>query len=191
MTSRQSSHDPLFSASYFTPAFMMGHWRKSNQTTGTDSTLASNPSERGFQKIAGRKIPSVLQSGGDGYGGGFGEAAPTGTEMSVSFQPTPPINIRPPTSQPPTATPYGIPLDTNYTRENPESDPRPVIRPSPARTPTASSTNIPSSAAATPPRSTPEPQNVLSPSVPKRPDALGRSHPSLDGSRGSRFTESI
>ena len=189
MTSRQSSHDPLF-ASSLAPAFMR-NWRKSSQTTRTDSTLVSNQSERGFQKIAGRKIPSVLQSGGDGYGGGgFGEASP-GVEMSVSFQPSPPINIRPPASQPPTASAHGMPLDTNYTRENQESDPEAIVRPSPARTPTASSTNIPSSAAQTPPRSTPEPQNALSPSIPRRPDVLGRSHPSLDGSRGSRFTESI
>ncbi|RJE22932.1 hypothetical protein PHISCL_04741 [Aspergillus sclerotialis] len=189
MTSRQSSHDPLF-ASSLAPAFMRS-WRKSSQTTRTDSTLVSNQSERGFQKIAGRKIPSVLQSGGDGYGGGvFGEASP-GVEMSVNFQPSPPINIRPPASQPPTASAYGMPLDTNYTRENQESDPEVIVRPSPARTPTASSTNIPSSAAQTPPRSTPEPQNALSPSIPRRPDVLGRSHPSLDGSRGSRFTESI
>lgn len=188
MTSRQSSHDPLF-ASFLAPAFMK-NWRKSTQSTGTDNTLVPPPSERGFQKVAGRKIPSVLRSGGDGYGGGFGEAPP-GTEMSVNFQSSPSNNNGPSASQPPTASAYGMPLDTNYTRENQGSPPEVIIRPSPARTPTASSTNLPSTAAQTPPRSTPEPQSSLSPSIPRRPDLLGRSHPSLDGSRSSRFTESI
>lgn len=190
MTSRRSSHEPLFSASYLAPAFMRS-WRKSNQTTNTESTLVSNSSERGFQKISGRKIPSVLQSGGDGYGGGFGDNLPPGPEMSMNFQPVSAAHLRTPASQPPTANPHGMPLDVNYTRESGESELRVVVRPSPARTPVASSTNIASSHTPTSPRSTPEPPRVSSPTGPRRPDILGRSHPSFDGSRSSRFTEGL
>ncbi|OAL27409.1 hypothetical protein AYO22_03684 [Fonsecaea multimorphosa] len=42
-------------------------------TTATGTTESSAPeSERGFQRIAGRKIAPVLSSGGDPYGGNFG-----------------------------------------------------------------------------------------------------------------------
>lgn len=188
MTSRGSSHDAIFSAWYLAPPFMK-HWRRSNQTTKTDSTLASNSSEKGFQKVSGRKIPSVLQSGGDGYGGGIGDDSSPGTEMSITFQPVPAAHPGAPTS-PPTANPGGMPLDVNYTQEGPESDPKAVVRPSPARTPPASSTNLTSARTPTSPRATPEPRNLSSP-TPRVPDALGRSHPSFDGSRGSRFTEGL
>ena len=38
-------------------------------STATAATTDTGPSERGFQKVSGRKIESVLVSGGDGYGG--------------------------------------------------------------------------------------------------------------------------
>lgn len=63
-----------------------------------------------------------------------------------------------------------------------------VMRPSPARTP------VTGGFAAPPPRS---PRNLPSPRSPGTPisrghrDGLGRSHPSFDGSRGSRFTEDM
>ncbi|EXJ89057.1 hypothetical protein A1O3_02121 [Capronia epimyces CBS 606.96] len=48
----------------------------SNQTLATTATGATEPnvrdSERGFQRIAGRKIAPVLSSGGDPYGGNYG-----------------------------------------------------------------------------------------------------------------------
>ena len=45
----------------------------SSQTQATDATASTVPeSERGFQKIAGRKIAPVLSTGGDGYGGDYG-----------------------------------------------------------------------------------------------------------------------
>ena len=59
MTQRSSSV-PIASAGFF------GRLRPSSaQTVATTDTA---PSERGFQKISGRKLPSVLHSGGDGYG---------------------------------------------------------------------------------------------------------------------------
>ncbi|KAE8373161.1 hypothetical protein BDV26DRAFT_285348 [Aspergillus bertholletiae] len=190
MVSRRSSNDPLFTASYFAPAFMK-RWRQSRLSTHTESTLDSSTSERGFQKISGRKIPSVLQSGGDGYGGGFSEGSPTVSEPSVSFSPSSPVLPRSPTSQPPPSTPYGMPLDVSYTREAEETNPIVIFRPSPARTPIPGSANASLSNEPSISRIVPLAAGALSPTVPKRPDVLGRSHPSFDGSRGSRFTESI
>ena len=49
----------------------------SSHTTGTNGTMSTLPStmpetERGFQRIAGRKIAPVLSTGGDGFGGNYG-----------------------------------------------------------------------------------------------------------------------
>ncbi|EAW09758.1 uncharacterized protein ACLA_039740 [Aspergillus clavatus NRRL 1] len=191
MASRRSSRDPLWTASYFAPAFVK-RWRQSNQTVASDdSTFTSTTSERGFQKISGRKIPSVLQSGGDGYGGGFDQGSPTTSEPSMNFQSGSPVQPRSPISQPPPSMPYGMPLDVSYTRETDEPDSVVVFRPSPARTPVASSTNVSMVAVPAASRAVPQPLGALSPTRPQRPDVLGRSHPSFDGSRGSRFTESL
>ncbi|KAI9928994.1 hypothetical protein ASPWEDRAFT_37077 [Aspergillus wentii DTO 134E9] len=188
MASRRSSNDPLFRASYFSPAFMR-RWRQSTQTTSTDSTLVSNTGERGFQKISGRKIPSVLHSGGDGYGGGLEAGSPTASEPSMTLPPPSPVMPRSPSTQPPPSIPYGMPLDVTYTRETDEFDPVVIVRPSPARTPVSESVHMVSPSASS--ASRPQPQGTLSPTIPARPDTLGRSHPSFDGSRGSRFTESL
>ncbi|KIX01946.1 uncharacterized protein Z518_07885 [Rhinocladiella mackenziei CBS 650.93] len=49
---------------------------QSNQTLATNTTGLTDPSvkeaERGFQRIAGRKIAPVLSNGGDPYGGNYG-----------------------------------------------------------------------------------------------------------------------
>lgn len=49
---------------------------QSSQTLATNNTGFTDPSirdsERGFQRIAGRKIAPVLSSGGDPYGGNYG-----------------------------------------------------------------------------------------------------------------------
>ncbi|KAB8073018.1 hypothetical protein BDV29DRAFT_142816 [Aspergillus leporis] len=190
LVSRRSSNDPLWTASYFAPAFMK-RWRQSRLSTHTESTVDSGASERGFQKISGRKIPSVLQSGGDGYGGGFSERSPTMSEQSMNFPPSSPVHPRSPTSQPPPSIPYGMPLDVSYTREAEEINPMVIFRPSPARTPIPGSAAASISNESTVSRIVPMTQGALSPTIPKRPDILGRSHPSFDGSRGSRFTESI
>ncbi|MDI1486903.1 MAG: hypothetical protein OHK93_006165 [Ramalina farinacea] len=62
MTQRSStrSNVPIATAGLF------GRLRPSSAQTATTTDTA--PSERGFQKISGRKLPSVLHSGGDGYG---------------------------------------------------------------------------------------------------------------------------
>ena len=60
MTQRSSFTTP------FATAGLLGRLRPSSAQTAT--TADTGPSERGFQKISGRKLPSVLASGGDGYG---------------------------------------------------------------------------------------------------------------------------
>lgn len=183
-----SRPDSLLTATYFAPAFMK-RWRQSTMTTNTESTLVSNGSERGFQKISGRKIPSVLTHGGDGFGGGYDTGSPTLSEPSMtSAAPGSPVNPRSPLTQPPPSTPFGMPLDVSYTREAEENDSVMYMRASPARTPVTSTASMSSvSAPINIPRQS---HSSLSP-IPQRPDMLGRSHPSFDGSRGSRFTESL
>ncbi|KAJ5155819.1 hypothetical protein N7492_008622 [Penicillium capsulatum] len=90
ISERPSSHDALFSPSYLAPAFMK-RWRQSTMTTATDSTVdSSNTSERGFQKISGRKIPPVLTHGGDGFGGGLEGGSPTVPHCLIGLSPTSP-----------------------------------------------------------------------------------------------------
>ena len=135
----------------------------------TDPTVSSSAgSERGFYRVSGRKLPSVLQSGGDGYGGGNLDDLPlSGTSFYRDSQgiyggparsPVPPLDINRESGQ------FGTP----------------VMRPSPARTPVTEQA----------PFSMASPPAGLHP-LPPRLDALGRSRPSQDGSHASRFTEEV
>lgn len=189
MAERPSS---VFTTSYLAPAFMK-RWRQSTMTTRTDSTVDSSSSERGFQKISGRKIPPVLTHGGDGFGGGLDGDSPTipdclvGLSLpSASAGPSGGNLSSPGGHGPPPASPFGSPLDTNYTREADEFPPpeRPKIQ-----LPVSNSVNFGSPTMVTSsPHLIPQPQSA----VPvQQPDSVGRSHPSFDGSRGSRFTESL
>lgn len=187
---RHTSDDPLFTATYFAPAFVK-RWRNSTMTAKTESTVSSsNPSERGFQKISGRKIPPVLTHGGDGYGGGLDGDSPT----IPGFPPISPDGGGPfssPTSHaPPVASPYGMPLDTNYTRETDEFTT--PTRPKAVHLPLSSSVNFGSPTTVNASHPVVQAQSAMPvSSPPSRPDGLGRSLPSYDGSRGSRFTESL
>lgn len=184
----RSSNDPLFSASYLAPAFMK-RWRQSTMTVRSDSTLSSsNLSERGFQKISGRKIPPVLTHGGDGYGGGLDGDSPT----IPGFPPISPVEgptSSPSSHAPPPTTPFGMVLDTKYTQEAEERAESPV-RPSPVHLPVSNTVNFGVATTVTPSHPIAQPQSAIA-IVPQRPDGLGRSLPSYDGSRSSRFTESI
>lgn len=189
--SRRSSRDPLFFAAGLAPIFKK-RWRHSDQTTITGSTADTVTSERGFQKISGRKIPSVLQSGGDGYGSGMEDSSHGATAFSISHPSSPSGQSRSPSYQSPPTGPFGAPLDVNYTREHIESD-----RIAAVRRPSAASPHLASSFPIAGPHQADSSGAVgqqavgLSSIHPRRPDALGRSHPSFDGSRGSRFTESL
>ena len=133
-----------------TPMRLFSPWRDSSQPAGAE---AAPSSERGFQKISGRKLPSIFRTGGDGF-----DVVP-GPSSSQPISPR-------------------IPSPTEGIGEG-----IPVIRPSPARTPVASS---PSRSIAHQPTWVTHGTAISPP-----PDPVGRSHPHTDGSRGSRFTESI
>lgn len=136
--------------------------RFSEKTERTVSSTA--PSEKGFYRVSGRKLPSVLQTGGDGYGGG----PPRDSTLSgSSFYTDSQGFYGGGLSSPP------IPLSHRQSAGG-----IPFMRPSPARTPTQESSPFAFSESVTPP-------------PPRRPDVLGRSHASQDGSHASRFTEEV
>lgn len=210
--SMRSSHTPLVAA--VTAPFKKMR-PASSQTTATAET---GTSDRAFQRVAGRKIQPVLTSGGDGYGGNYGafekqagldkeagapsslpEAQPLagvsfyrdGTDLDGGHGSG-------------TSTPTGAhtrfasdyrdfadPLDDEENRDF-GSDVIAVMRPSPARSPVTTSAG-PSPLA--PQRSGPTMSSDAppTPTVPPRfmADGVGRSLVSQDGSRGSRFTESV
>ncbi len=138
-------------------ASLTGYKRASEQPSiGASSTAGS---EQGFYRISGRKLPSVFQYGGDGYGGGHESLSGSSFYRdSRGF--------------------YGGPGSPTSPLAGRDSG-VPVTRPSPARTPVISEGAF---APPVPPLMDPPP---------RRPDALGRSHPSHDGSHGSRFTEEV
>ncbi|KAJ5728470.1 hypothetical protein N7493_004800 [Penicillium malachiteum] len=185
-TAEREGHSNPFNAAYLAPAFMK-RWRQSTMTTATESTIDSGSSERGFQKISGRKIPPVLTHGGDGYGGGLGGESPTIPDCLIGMSPTTPTGG--PLSSftnhgPPPTSPFGSPLDTTYTREAEET--LAPLRPSRVHLPVSSSVNFGIATTVNPSHHIAQPQSAMP--LP-RTDAVGRSH--LDGSRGSRFTESL
>jgi hypothetical protein len=143
-------------------ANLTGYKRVSQQPSTEASSTAG--SERGFSRVSGRKLPSVFQHGGDGYGGGY-EAGHESLSGSSFYRDSRGF--------------YGGPGSPTSPRAGRDSG-IPITRPSPARTP------VISEGAFGPPSPAPPP---IAP--PRRPDALGRSHPSRDGSHGSRFTEEV
>lgn len=174
------------------------------------------PSERGFQKLGGRKLESVLVSGGDGYGnpgpsrskdernlsnasfyrdsqGTYGGGPPS-IDSSMAVGPATRRSAA-------TSSNFELPLqDTVPDRSNASSpldaistSPPEIatIRAGPARVPIHTSGFVTPSRAETPPPVRAPAPHALSP-VPRLRDAVGRSHPSFDGSRdsrGSRFAE--
>ncbi|RFU33893.1 hypothetical protein B7463_g2429, partial [Scytalidium lignicola] len=150
-------------------------YKRFSQKSDTNRTVSSaGTSERGFYKVSGRKLPSVLQSGGDGYGqdniqedGSLRESS--FYRDSKGFYGGPGT----PTFPGSNSSPLGQ-IGLQVQRESV----MPVVRPGPARTPVTN--EGPFADPPTPPRN-----------LPLRPDVLGRSHPSQDGSHTSRFTEEV
>ncbi|KZL66514.1 hypothetical protein CT0861_11056 [Colletotrichum tofieldiae] len=147
------------------------------------SRRASEPSEtgeRGFVRVAGRKLPSVLQAGGDGYtdpregaagATGVGGAAGTANDDESVYYRDSQAFFDPggPGGQTPRLA-LGSPM-------------RPVsgvvvLKESPARTPVTESAPFA------------DPNASLSPLHPPARDPIGRTLPSQDGSRGSRGSAS-
>lgn len=183
---RSASNDSLFAATYLAPAFVK-RWRNSNMTTKSEDTMSSsNPSERGFQKISGRKIAPVLTHGGDGYGGGLDGDSPTIPGYPPISPGGGPLSSQASHGPPPTS-PYGMPLDTNYPRETDELTT--PTRPKAAHLPISSSVTFGSPQTITPSRPVVRPQSAIPVGSPPRPDGLGRSLPY--DNRGSRFTEGL
>ena len=183
--------------------------RKRPHSTQTTTTTETAPSERGFQKLGGRKLESVLVSGGDGYGDasrGPGSGNLSGSSFYRDSQGTyggpgsvrSSMNVGPGTPQRSTvASSTFEPIVAGSSRGDATPQTQPdkevvMMRPGPARTPVHSPGFSTPRQAATPPRAIPERGQAPSPSSHlQRPDPLGRSHPSLDGSRGSRFAENL
>ena len=250
MTQR-SSNTPLATSGAF-----FRRLRSSGTTTGTTETA---PSEKGFQNLGGRKIESVLTTGGDGYGQpGPSSQAPRGysgtqaglglgtTSSVTGGAPPPPSSSAGPgistgvmaaagatgaavgTHERPQETSPGPSdsglSDTSFYRASqgfyggtaddpsstspgssppgPSAFPQPPgpgevnYRPGPARQTIINQPGFaplrPPAGRGTPPpgrgRGTPPPPRALTPQM---RDEVGRSHPSFDGSRGSRFTEEV
>ena len=113
------------SMAYAVPAALasLTGYKRSSQKTETDRTISSTAgSERGFYRVSGRKLPSVLQTGGDGYGGGIPDANTlSGSSFyrdSQGFYGGP-------------GSPSNPPASMSRKRESGI----PIMRPSPARTP--------------------------------------------------------
>merc|ERR1712093_231978 len=146
-------------------ASLTGYKRSSQRTADRNTISSTAGSERGFYRVSGRELPSVLQSGGDGYGGGIMESNTlSGSSFyrdSQGFYGGP-------------GGPSSPPVGLSMARDSGV----PIMREGPARTPVTEQGLF-----ADPPASLTPP--------PRRPDVVGRSHPSFDGSQRSRFTEEV
>ncbi|KAA6407915.1 MAG: hypothetical protein FRX48_08266 [Lasallia pustulata] len=159
----------------------------------TFATTASETSERGFQNLGGRKIESVLTSGGSGYG----DPGPAGAKETLSgssFYRDSQGFYGGPSHPVPTAGAAGVasgaagPSGQGFVPTERDKEVA-VMRPSPARTPVTLQSGF--AMPSIPPGASTPPSTPLPPPPPRPRDVVGRSHPSLDGSRGSRFTEDV
>ncbi|KAI9843866.1 MAG: hypothetical protein M1838_002423 [Thelocarpon superellum] len=175
-----ASSGPLMSRASQVPlaaAAFIRRWRPESQQSASTETA---PSEQGFVRVSGRKIPSVLGgAGGDGYGGGYDKEIPTDSYDATRALPGRTFRPITPASRPtPTGSSSG-PYAFDGTMKDAEAGA--VLRSSPARTPVVSRGSL--SPFPTPP--------ATSTRRPPASDGVGRSHASHDGSRGSRFTEDV
>ena len=186
----RSSEVPIVAAA----AGFFGRLRRPDSGQTVD-TIDTAPSERGFQNLGGRKIESVLTSGGDGYGGPGPSDTMSGSSFYRDSQGThggpdslPSSMYVGPGSPPTSSTPPIGATAGSAGRGSGISEDVAVMRPSPARTPvTAQGVFTPHTPRSTPPalRGTPPPGGSQFPR-----DGVGRSRPDLDSSRTSRFRES-
>ncbi len=195
----QSTAAMAQSAAPFAETGLVPFFRKLRPRSGqTTATIDTASTERGFQNLGGRKIESVLVSGGDGYGGpGRGSV---GNVSSSSFYRDSQGTYGGPGSLPssmfvgpgsPPMSPPMSPLKSHpvsgefgaYPDARALEKEVAVMRPGPNRVPMRSPGFSRTSSTAPAP-------NVIPPPM-IRPDTIGRSHPSLDGSRGSKFAENI
>lgn len=142
--------------------------------------------ERGFVRVSGRKLPSVLHHGGDGYTNPFADprdSVVSGDDQSVMYRDSNMFFSAPPGSGGGGVSPGGSRLKLGSPMR-PESG-IPVIQPGPARTPVQEVV----AAFPLPPSGTTALRPPPSP-LSRPQDPIGRSRPSLDGSRTSRLSQS-
>ncbi|OBT50696.1 hypothetical protein VE04_09438 [Pseudogymnoascus sp. 24MN13] len=160
-------------ASITVPAALAALTGQNHKSQATHSSAAD--SHRSFVRVSGRKLPSVLTSGGNGYEDPFSDR-----------------------QQDPFADPHLS--DTSFYRDSrgfyggtgyPASPTSAGLPSSPLndRAPRSPGTGYQAHISADS-RTEPLVSINASPPLPM-PDALGRSHPSRDGSRNSRFTEEV
>ncbi|OAL69283.1 hypothetical protein A7D00_6745 [Trichophyton violaceum] len=165
------------------------------------ASMAGEPVERGFQKIGGRKLASVLETGGDGYDDKFGT-----DEKSLIVPPRPAGHQKEATATDGEDSigsglhkELGLGGPISRSADRPISDEsiyseRVAFRPSPARTPIATPVGsaICEGIATTPQSGIVAPSEfLLAASTPSGRDEIGRSLAAADGSRASKFTEGV
>ena len=182
-----------FSYTPFGAAAMIRKFRPGSQL---NASSAAAPSERGFYRVSGRKLPPVLGgAGGDGYGGGIPNEVMSETSFHRESQGTFRGMMTPPEATSAgarwasevtnTAGAERPPKSPASANPRPEDHGDPVLRSSPARTP---------GVVVGPSLALPGTLSSGAEAGARRPrprDGVGRSHPSHDGSRGSRFTEDV
>ncbi|KAI6382585.1 hypothetical protein MCOR25_000588 [Pyricularia grisea] len=155
--------------------------------SGKKAITPAEGEERGFVRVSGRKLPSVLHHGGDGYTNPFSDprdSTISAGDQSIMYRDSQ-MFFSPPLGSGPDAgfSPGGSRLKLGSPMR-PESG-IPVIQPGPGRTPVQE--GVP---AFTPPPSTTTALRPPPSPLPNQRDPLGRSHPSQDGSRASRLSQS-
>ncbi|KAI1910733.1 hypothetical protein LOZ39_005818 [Ophidiomyces ophidiicola] len=190
-----SPRSSFLAANFFAPARALSRWRNSGQAIRQEEVA---PAQRGFEKLGGRKLKSVLETGGDGYDNEFGASdkayesgslakeTAAGPSIPRIQQPEKEIGQSRVIPSPPLGRPVSQQSDTSEEI---------LFRPSPARAITTESalsgTGLHPDARTSvmPHLSNPPPPR--SPVRPRSGDALGRSYPHADSSRASRFTEEL
>jgi hypothetical protein len=231
--SSRSSHTPFAAAILSSTR----RWRpQSSATTATAVTDYSTvpDSERGFQRIAGRKIGPVIGTSSDQYGGNYGafekdfaegrltRAGPASSQTRTANNEERGLaessfyrdsqGFYGGKGEPLPASPTLVSSSLGHRRSSTRDlattdsigessregapDGHAVMRPSPARTPMTSSPSNSSLRLPIQQGTLMEPGAPPTPALPshltgRRPDGVGRSLGSQDGSRGSRFTESV
>lgn len=196
---QMSPRTSVIAASLFAPARAIGRWRKTGQTIRSEEIA---PTQRGFEKLGGRKLRPALETGGDGYddefvlsekvfeSGSLVKEAGVGVATSSYTH-----GVDKETGEPSTFS-SSPPFDRPLSQKSYGSE-KVLFRPSPARAiTTASSVSVSSVPASA--RSGMLSQMPPPPRPPRSPmarafsnDGIGRSHASMDGSRTSRFTEGL
>ncbi|KMU79733.1 hypothetical protein CISG_02151 [Coccidioides immitis RMSCC 3703] len=193
-----SPRSSVIIANFFAPARALSRWRNSGQLIRSEEFT---PAQRGFEKLGGRKLKSVLETGGDGYDNEFGVSEKV-YESGALAKELGRVGVASPSYNPQTDKETGQsrsipspPLGRPASRDSDTSE-QVLFRPSPARAVTTESSisrvSLPTSARTgiTTQTSQPHPP-PRSPLRTFSSDAVGRSHHSADGSRASRFTEGI